>query len=119
MGYMFLILGGVLLVLLVLWNKIKAFFPSSVSSTVTTAIGKASDVATDAVTATAFQTLAVAAWANNDLAFLTKLSECQKMQAAWGGITPTPTPTTNAITPTVEQLAAEIETLKAAKSAGG
>ena len=104
MGWILIGIGGLLVVALLFWTKIKAWLPASTSPSVVAAIDKASDYATDAVAAGAFQTLATTGWANGDIAFLAKLDECRVMQKAWGVVV---TPTT------VEALAAEVANLKA------
>ena len=83
MWWIFYAVAG-LIVLLLLWPKIRNLLPAAWSGTVTGAIGTASDYATDAVTQAAFTTLAGAGWANDDLTFLAKLAECRQMQKKWG-----------------------------------
>jgi len=108
MGDYYLLGAGVaVVVLLVAWPKLKTVLPAAWSGAVTNAIATASDATTDAVTATAFQTLAVAGWCNSDIVFLTKLDECRQLQKAWNVTVPA------AAAPTVAELAATVAELQA------
>ena len=95
--------GVVIVVVLLAWKKIAALFPASWTGAATNAIAQASDYATDAVTAAAFQTLALAGWANGDRTFLTKRAECRELQKKWGAAEPTPA----VVTATVKTTAGE------------
>jgi hypothetical protein len=111
-----LYLAAAIVLLLLLWPKIRTFLPGSWLGTVTTVMGTASDYATDAVTSAAFTTLAGAGWANSDLPFLAKLDECRQMQKAWN-VAPVPPPTpTDPVVATLQAQVAMLVQAAASKS---
>jgi hypothetical protein len=110
-GLWLLIAGGVLVVLLVAWPKLKAILPASWTGAVTNAIATASDATTDAVTAGAEQTLVIAGWVNGDLEYIQLVYACRKRREGWN-VTP-PTVTTATPTVTLDAISARLANIEA------
>lgn len=98
--------GAAIVAFLIYWPKIaQALKYKPSAGTVGGYISVASDWTTDAVTAGAFTSLAASGWANDDLEFLSKLSELRAMQAKW-------VPATVPASPTIDTLAIQIASLQ-------
>lgn len=114
MALFLLVVGGVLLGVLLFWEKLKTVWPFSqlVGTTAGNLIDAASGKATDVLVTWDFTKQVMLCWVHDDLDTMAKLKEIEKIMKAWD------TPAIDvASTPTTDTLAVEIASLKAAITA--
>jgi len=114
-GLWLLIAGGVLVALLILWPKLKAWLPASWMGGVTNVIDTGSHGTTDIIMSGAEETLVIGGWANGDLDYITLVYACRKRREGWNQppatvtlATPTPTVTLDAISARLANIEAKL-----------